>query len=239
MASILLLRHAQASFGTEDYDQLSPLGVRQATIAGRLLAASAGRITRITCGPLRRQRETAMEIAAKLRELRGAAPEVEIDPGLDELRIDEHIARLAPTLSDPNGELAADLAAAKTSSHAHQKVIRRVFMHWQQLGGDSDPETWISFAARAREVIRELMASGGRGNTTVAVSSGALIAAITQHVIGLPDSSAYGLFEVMKNCSITQFLYSRGRISLCSFNDTTYLAALDATQTENSIITYR
>jgi broad specificity phosphatase PhoE len=239
MASIFLIRHAQASFGTDDYDRLSPLGIQQARIAGEFLGATAGRITRIITGPLQRQRETAATIAAKLREARCAAPEVESDPRLDELRIDEHIARIAPTLADPNGELAADLARAKTSSRAYQKVIRRVFTHWQQLSHDSEPETWPAFAARARGVIRDIAAQSTRGEITVAVSSGALISAITQHVLGLPDSSTYGLFEAMKNCSITHFLHSGERISLSSFNDTTYLAALGASRGATSLITYR
>lgn len=239
MASIFLIRHAQASFGTEDYDRLSPLGIQQARIAGEFLARTAGPITRIVAGPLRRQRDTATEIAAKLREARGDAPRVETDPRLDELRIDEHIARIAPTLTDPSGELAADLAASKTSSPSYQKLIRRVFMHWQHLLEEAEPESWPAFAARARGAIREITLRGARGGTTIAVSSGALIATITQQVLGLPDSAAYGLFEALKNCSITHFLHSGERVSLSSFNDTTYLAALDMGRGATSLITYR
>lgn len=64
MASIFLIRHAQASFGTGDYDRLSALGLQQARIAGEYLGVAAAPITRIVAGPLRRQRETAAEIAA-------------------------------------------------------------------------------------------------------------------------------------------------------------------------------
>ena len=239
MASIFLIRHAQASFGTSDYDYLSPLGIQQARTAGEFLGATAGPITRIVSGPLRRQRDTAAAIAAMLREARGDAPQIDTDPRLDELRIDEHIARMAPTLADRSGELAADLAQANTSSRAYQKVIRRVFLHWQQLSHDSEPETWPAFAARAREAIRDIAARSTRGESTVAVSSGALIAAIAQHVLGIPDNCTYGLFEALKNCSITHFLHSDCRISLSSFNDTTYLAALGMSRGATSLITYR
>src|ERR1700677_586608 len=184
MASILLIRHAQASFGADDYDCLSALGVQQAGVAGKFLGATGGRIARIMTGPLRRQRDTAAEIAAKVLQARGEAPRVEVDSALDELRIDDHIARMAPTLPDPSGELAGHLAQAKTSSRSYQKVIRHVFTHWQRLSDDSEPETWPAFATRAREVIRAIAARSGRGDTTVAVSSGALIATITQYVLG-------------------------------------------------------
>lgn len=239
MASIFLIRHAQASFGTGDYDRLSPLGIEQARIAGEFLAAAAGPITRILAGPLRRQLDTATEIAAKLCEARGDAPSIETDPRLDELRIDEHIARIAPTLADPSGELAADLARANTCSHSYQKVIRRVFTQWQHLSEESGPEAWPAFAARARAAIRDIAARNRRGETTIAVSSGGLIAAVTQQVLGLPDGATYGLFEALRNCSITQFLHSGERISLSSFNDTTYLAAPGIRRGATGLITYR
>ncbi len=35
MASLYLIRHGQASFGSDNYDQLSPLGQRQADVSGR------------------------------------------------------------------------------------------------------------------------------------------------------------------------------------------------------------
>jgi broad specificity phosphatase PhoE len=150
MASTLLVRHAQASFGTDTYDRLSELGVQQAVIAGEYLGATAGPIARIISGPLSRQRATAAEIAARVRDAAGRMPEVEIDPGLDELQIDGHIERIVPRLEDPDGELARHLAEAKTSSRSYQKVIRRVFTCWQQLDQDTGGESWLAFAARAR-----------------------------------------------------------------------------------------
>lgn len=239
MASILLIRHAQASFGTSEYDRLSPLGVQQARIAGEFLAATAGPISRIVSGSLKRQRDTAAAIATGLREGRGDAPGVESDSNLDELRVDEHIARIAPTLVDPTGELAADLAEAHVSSRAYQRVIRRVFTHWQKLAQESPPESWPAFSARSADAIREIAKRGKRGETTVAVSSGALIAAIVRHVLDLPDSSTYALFEALKNCSITHFLHSGARISLSSFNDTSYLAAIGNRRSSTNLITYR
>lgn len=239
MASLFLIRHAQASFGADDYDRLSPLGMEQARVAGGFLSVTPERVTRIITGPLRRQRETAAEIAAKLREARGSAPDIENEPNLDELGIDEHIARIAPSLVDAEGELAADLAHSKTCSRAYQRVIRRVFMRWQELSHECEPETWPSFAARARAVIREITLSGRRGELTIAVSSGALIAAMVQHVLALPDSATYGLFEAMKNCSITHFLHSGERISLSSFNETSYLTAVGGQRGLTGLITYR
>ena len=38
MASLYLIRHGQASFGSANYDQLLPLGQRQADVSGQFFA---------------------------------------------------------------------------------------------------------------------------------------------------------------------------------------------------------
>jgi broad specificity phosphatase PhoE len=239
MASTLLIRHAQASFGTDDYDRLSQLGCQQAALTGEYLAATAGPIARIVCGQHERQRATAELIAAKVRNAADGRPVFKIDPRLNELDIDACIEGLAPCIDDADGEFRLLLNEAKTSSRSYQKVIRRVFAEWQQLGQVSGGESWPDFSARAASVLRDITQLAGPGETTVVVSSGALIAAINRHVLGLSDSATYELFEAMQNCSITHFKHSGSRLSLSSFNETGFLAAIGALRGIVGLVTYR
>ena len=61
MATIYLVRHGQASFGKENYDQLSPRGWEQGRILGRWLA---GKVEpgAVFGGNLQRHRETVEAI---------------------------------------------------------------------------------------------------------------------------------------------------------------------------------
>jgi len=59
VGSIYLIRHGQASFGADDYDVLSPLGVRQATLTGQHLVDLGLRFDRCLSGELQRQQDTA------------------------------------------------------------------------------------------------------------------------------------------------------------------------------------
>ena len=59
MATIYLFRHGQASFGAADYDRLSPLGERQATLLGHYLRDSGIVLDAAFSGDLLRQRQTA------------------------------------------------------------------------------------------------------------------------------------------------------------------------------------
>lgn len=59
MTTLLLARHGQASFGQENYDQLSELGTLQAKMLGQHYGNSQRRIDAIFSGSLVRQRDSA------------------------------------------------------------------------------------------------------------------------------------------------------------------------------------
>lgn len=238
MASLLLLRHAQASFGTDCYDRLSELGVRQAQLAGNYLAKRGESVARILCGQLVRQRATAMEIALRLQTSDGHTPRVEIDSRLDELDVHRQIERIVPRLEDPSGALAAHVKSIGHSRRAYHEVIRSVFIHWQGLAEEPDMESWPAFAERVSSVVRDIALQSRSGETTIAVTSAGVIAAIVQRILELPDGTTHTLFEVMKNCSITHILHTRERLSLSSFNDTTYLAAMRSDTDPEDLVTY-
>ena len=70
MATIYLIRHGQASFGAEDYDKLSALGMRQAQVAGEYLRDHGIILDAAYSGELLRQRETArLAIASQPSEV--------------------------------------------------------------------------------------------------------------------------------------------------------------------------
>ena len=52
MANLLIIRHGQASFGADNYDQLSPLGQRQADLTGEFLRHMGTRFSAAYSGDL-------------------------------------------------------------------------------------------------------------------------------------------------------------------------------------------
>ena len=66
MGTLYLVRHGQASFGADDYDQLSALGQAQARRLGEYWRESLGpelRFDAVLTGTLRRQLQTWQGIA--------------------------------------------------------------------------------------------------------------------------------------------------------------------------------
>jgi broad specificity phosphatase PhoE len=240
VGSIYFVRHAQASFGTDIYDRLSPLGHEQAQLAGEYFARLRVGIVQVLCGSLKRQQDTAAEIARRLRTPAGQELEVQSDIRLDELDFDRQFERIVPLLDDSDGELKVLRSQANSSSRSYQKLLKRVFQHWQEAQERApELETWEEFSARTTEVLHDAVRTTGPGASTVIVTSGAVIAAITQQVLGLPRSGVYPLFESMLNCSVTHLLYDRQRVSLSSFNDCSYLTAFHPANEGRSLLTYR
>jgi len=240
MSTIFLIRHAQASFGTDDYDRLSLKGHKQAYVAGEYLHAAAATIDTIHAGSARRHIETAEGIAKTVRTKNGAVPRIEIDPRLNEVDADEQFKHLVPILAGADTQIAALAEEAKKSSRAFQKVLSRVFTHWQDLPLEYPHlESWPDFSARVNSSIKEIASKAGSGANTVVVSSGGAIATIAQQLIGLPKTGAYPLFEALLNCAISRLLHTGDRVSLVSFNDYSYLHSLGQMRTGEDLVTFR
>ena len=109
MGSIFLIRHGQASFGADDYDVLSPVGVRQAEVLGEHLEQLGIAFDRCVSGSLRRQQHTAN--AALQRHL----PAYRLFPkgNLVQLGMGAAQQRIWTAESDQTGAIAQDIASDK------------------------------------------------------------------------------------------------------------------------------
>ena len=65
MSKIYFFRHAQASFGADNYDELSAKGKLQSLELGKYLVSKKQRFDRVYVGPLKRQQHT-FEIVKKV-----------------------------------------------------------------------------------------------------------------------------------------------------------------------------
>jgi broad specificity phosphatase PhoE len=242
MAEIYLVRHGQASFGTDNYDRLSVLGHRQAEVAGEYLQKVGVKVDAIYAGTLVRQNETA-EGVRKIYAANGSPlPEVIQDVGFNEVQNDLQIHALAPILAEFDADIQDNAAKAFNDSKAMQKMIRSVFQHWVSLGdepGHESLESWNEYSARVQAGMKRVITEQGAGKTTAVFSSGGTIATIAAAVLGLPPSGVYQLFEQVVNCSVTRLVYSGNKITMSYFNDHGYLKLMATDQDDNGLITFR
>jgi broad specificity phosphatase PhoE len=235
MATIYLFRHGQASFGSDDYDKLSPLGERQATLLGHYLRDSGVVLDAAYIGDLLRQRETARLALA------GQPAEVphQVDPRFNEIDNDEQLRYLLPEVVKADPALRELVDRGLSSSKDYQKVIDAVFNYWvSPQCKETRIQSWADYSGQVSAALQELMATQGSGKTLGIFTSGGTIATMVAQVLGLSGEQTYQFYEPIFNCSVTQIFYNGRKTSLSYFNDRSWLQLQGAKAAEN-LVTYR
>ncbi|HEX8084492.1 MAG TPA: histidine phosphatase family protein [Solirubrobacteraceae bacterium] len=228
MPSILLVRHAQASFGGEDYDVLSEHGAVQVEALAADLARRGVRIDEVVSGDLARQRDTAAPIA------RAAGCELRIDPRWNEYAtadiLDHH------SDSDIREERSPRDDTPPVSSRDFQAILERALHDWIAAGADGPAdEPYGAFAGRVEAALRSLAERLGSGRTALVCTSGGPLAVACVALLGVPPATFVAFNRVTVNTGITKVVHGRGGTSLVSFNEHTHLEQDPA----RSLVTYR
>jgi broad specificity phosphatase PhoE len=235
MASIYLIRHGQASFGSDNYDRLSELGCRQASMLGAYFKSTGVAFDAAYSGDLERQRKTA---ALVLKE-QGRAVSHHIDPRFNEIDNDQQMQHLLQPAVADRPDLQDLLANGLRASKDYQKVLEAVFSLWVSPGFEHpELQSWQAYSSAARAALQAVMAEQGSGKTVAVFTSGGTIATLVAGVLGLASDKVYAFYEPLLNCSVSHLIYSRDRISLSSFNDTSALSLLGSHRAE-SLLSYR
>ena len=212
MAELYLVRHGQASFGADNYDELSPSGRTQSSWLGEYFAQANLRFDRVVIGTMQRHRQTADAILAAM-----GGPQIELaqDAGLNEYDFEALFAAVG------DEGLPAGLSAT-SSKKDFFKGLRHVLQLWadDRLPG-AVPETWQQFQTRVQRARSAIQRTGGR--RVLVVSSGGPIAVTAQQVLQAPAASAIALNLQIRNSSVCQYVFNDDAMSLVSFNSVPHL----------------
>jgi broad specificity phosphatase PhoE len=215
MSELLLVRHAQASFGGDDYDRLSELGHRQAGWLGAWFAERGYGFDAIVTGTLRRHRETA---AGVVRGMGLADARIEENPAWNEFDFQTLVERY----SQQNGDHPVDRSMPPRT---YYRLLRDALLAWSEdaidLGGDA-MESWAGFRARIRGALDRIRTYGPERRVLV-VSSGGALASALQHILDLPTSSMIQLNLQTCNTGMHRCYFNERSISLAGFNHVPHL----------------
>lgn len=222
--AVLLVRHAQASFGAADYDVLSARGIEQSQALERELLRRGTCLDRVVTGTLRRQRDTVASLAATARK-----------PGLVDARWDEYSADdILGTYSDSPVRLSTPRAPRITTSE-FQQILDRALLGWIASGEQrAGAESWRAFCDRANAALDELLDMLGQGETALACTSGGVLAAICVRLLNLGGTAFVPFNRVAVNTGITKVVRGRRGSTLISFNEHGHLELPGG-----SLLTYR
>jgi broad specificity phosphatase PhoE len=209
LPTVFLVRHGQASFGSDDYDVLSALGEQQSKVLGDELRRRDVRVDRVWSGTLRRQRATAVACLA--------AADLDLEITQDR-RWNEY--DLDPLLEHYLAELNIPPAAAAASPREFQQLLERAMIAWSEDGASvGTAGTWADFCSAPWEALAEVFHSLGSGGTALVFTSGGVVSAICASLLGLAPRAFLAVNRTIVNASLTKVVSGRSGISLVSLNE--------------------
>ncbi len=225
MGSLALVRHGQASFFADNYDQLSPLGEQQARLLGEYWLRRGVRFDEVYTGPRVRQIETAALAGEAFARAGIDWPEPKLIPELDEHHVDRMMkASIRQIVEEyPHvGGLLADYKAAQEPRDKHrtfQLMFEKVVGLWVagKIGAEGF-ESWEEFQQRVRSGMKQIVDGERRGRSVAAFSSVGAITVCMKAALDCSDSKALDLGWRVRNASITDFVFSGNRVTLEGFN---------------------
>lgn len=225
MPTLYMLRHGQASFGTDNYDRLSRLGHRQCELAGRHLNNLGIRFDAVYCGRLARQQSSAQALAKGYRAHIDDLPEPLVDCAFDEYNADNIFKAYLPRVLEQDEELSSMESSIYADRELFQKAFSRVMDAWVrgEPHEQSDLESWPDFLERVNSGLRRIVSEQDRTSNVIAVTSGGPIAIAVMSALNMPDGQAMRLNYGIYNASITRLRIGRSSRRLMGFNDIAHL----------------
>jgi broad specificity phosphatase PhoE len=225
MSVLTLVRHAQASFHADNYDELSTLGQKQARRLGEFWASRRIDIDEVYCGPRVRQRHTA-EIAGTAYAQAGRAwPEPVVIAEFDEYDLGGLIKELAPELSRQDAAFADLLASYRRDvngpdrARSFWKMFQPLTTHWATTPHSvAGVESFPAFRDRVESGLRRVMEGQRSGRRVALFTSGGVIGTAVRLALAAPDRMAPEVNWRVRNCSLTEFVFTKDRFTLDSFN---------------------
>ena len=155
---------------------------------------------------------------------RASWPKAQAASGWDEYDATGVLTRMVPALAARDERIAALLCgfeAAKGTAEQNryfQRMFEVVMGEWLVDGSGMDGvEGFEAFQRRVQATLDALMRAA-TSRRVVVFTSGGPIGLLMQHVLRAPVQSFLDVNWRVRNCSITEFVFGGGRISLDSFN---------------------
>jgi len=236
VGSIYLIRHGQASFGADDYDVLSPIGIRQAEVLGQHLADLGLSFDRCLAGDLRRQQHTALTALQQCSAAGLSVPLLETDSAFNEFDADAIIHALLPGLLPEEPEALHILRNAAQNRGEFQRLFALIIERW--LDGRHDTpalESWQGFVARVEGGLQRILEQADNRQKIAVFTSGGTITALLHLITRIPPREAFELNWQIVNTSLNLLKFRGREVALASFNSQAHLQLLKAPE----LITFR
>lgn len=226
MAAIYLIRHGQASFNHENYDQLSPLGCEQAYQLGKRWQLKQTP-DKVYSGDMKRHLQTFKHFK---RGLNNDSLAVNSDSGFNEFDHHDVLKCYQPAWQTPN-MFASYLKQQSSPKKAFQQAFTGAMQRWISGKFDDYVEPFEHFKQRCIGALEGVMqqhlsllnTEQKKINNIIIFTSGGVISAVIQHILQCGDDNMMAVNKQLVNSNVTKLLFSKDRLSLVYLNNYSHL----------------
>lgn len=205
MGAIHLIRHGQASWESDDYDQLSELGYRQSSWLGQSWESAGFAPTASVAGSMKRHAQTAVGVIDAID-----GDLYDIDAGWNEY---DHLA-LTGTSS---------VADRPSDPREFQRYLDESLERWSGGTTDAAGESFEQFRGRVLGALDAAVEIAGPGQSVAVFTSGGPIALVASQLLAGDSSLFIAMNRVVVNASVTTVMVGRGGTRLLTFNEHTHV----------------
>lgn len=233
MAAIYLIRHGQASMGSEVYDKLSDTGITQAKIMAGALALKVPKPDIILAGTMVRHQETAEHCLAQF-QAPNLYQQVISDSGWNEYDHQAILGAYRPEFATSAGIrtylVQHNLSPADFKIHYIAAINRWISQQYD----DQYPETWLQFKQRVLNQFFNLAEQHPHKNSFV-YTSGGPISLMVCNVLNIPIEQMMTINWSLVNAGITKIVIAKDRsLSLSTLNEHHYFEPIE----QRALLTY-
>ncbi|OTG76670.1 histidine phosphatase family protein [Acinetobacter sp. ANC 4169] len=226
MTTIYLIRHGQASFGAESYDQLSPNGELQAKLLGQYFDQILKETPYVVAGSMQRHQQTAQLALAECFP----EAEIQIDNAWNEFNHQQVFAKYEPRFNEPH-LLKQDVAKEENPRAYLAKIFEGAIERW--TGGDYHheyDESWPHFKNRVETALQNLCNELAKTKPRYAVvfTSGGVISVAAGKLLELNANRTFALNWAIANTSMTTLRLVGNEAQLLSLNEHHFIKAEDS-----------
>ena len=218
MATLYLVRHSQASFGMDNYDELSSMGLKQSAIVGKHFTKNIDALYR---GSMKRHQQTA-EIGFPDMQA------VEF-PALNEFDHENVFSVHWPDFSNKEKAIMQVMSQPNPKEYAETQ-FRQAMLKWaleSEDGPSAYTEPYSLFKSRCMDVLQQIMAHSRKEKhkEVVVVTSGMFISVVMLRLLEMPIERMVDISMNVANTSVTSILFNDHKITLNYFNNYSHLPA--------------
>ena len=214
MSNVILIRHAQASLGKANYDELSEMGFKQAGLLVKYLNTCYQKPCSIISGTMTRHQQTASEIAKAYPEGLTLVQDSDWNE-FDFKKLIQLYLKIFPQETPEAGDIGAFFG-----------ILKKSMLAWSNNKLDhqsEDLESWSEFSSRVDRALSKLTETSSNTPQLI-VSSGGAIAIKLMKILETTPKTMINLNFQIRNTSFTELLVKPEKINLVTFNQINHFA---------------